>query len=892
MKKIAKIVGIALLSIVALMAIVPIAFKGKIKELVITEGNKLLNAEFGFDRLSISLFRDFPQASVGLKGFYLKGIEEFAEDTLIYVGNAEVAVNVMSVFGNAGFDITKVLLEDTDVKAIVLEDGRPNWDVMKVTSDVEEDEDTTASSLSLQLKRLSVENLNIVYDDRQSDMYAQIEQFTASCSGDMTASRTALDLDAAIQALTFKTGGIALLNQAHIGAHLNIDADFENERYTLNDNWLSLNAIKASIDGWAAVPANAPISMDITMNSSEISFKEILSLVPAIYAKDFEELQADGTVSLHAFAKGQLIGDSIMPQFEAALMVKDGAFRYPALPAGIDDIQVSAKVNNPGGDLDLTQVDIERFSLNMLGNPFAVSAKVSTPISDPAFALTAKGTLNLDDIAKVYPLEDMTLNGTIKADMHLGGRLSYLEKEQYERFTANGSLNLYQMKLQMEGIPHVAIERSTFAFTPRYLNLSDTQVLIGDNDIAANCRFENYMGFALKGETLKGALNIRSSHMNLNDFMTSSEEEANTEQVQEDVPAEDTDNTSSGVLIVPKNIDFDMNVNMKEILFSGMTINNMEGKLTVNGGKAHMSNLSMNTLGGKVVMNGAYSTANSDTHPELDAAFAMTDISFGQAFKELVMIQQMAPIFEKLNGNFSGKISIDTQLDETMSPMLQSLTASGNLSTRNLNLSGVEVINKIADATNHAELKQLSAKDLNVSFTIKEGRIATQPFELKMGNMGLTLSGTTGLDQTIDYTGKLKLPTSTSGINTIDLKIGGDFKAPTISIDTKSMAKQAANAATEKAMEAAAEKLGIDLNNAEKQKAELVQAAREAANKLVEEAEKQKSALVNKAGNNAVKKLAAEKAGDALIAEAKKTGEQLIAEAEKKGNSLIQTAQQ
>jgi vacuolar-type H+-ATPase subunit H len=335
-----------------------------------------------------------------------------------------------------------------------------------------------------------------------------------------------------------------------------------------------------------------------------------------------------------------------------------------------------------------------------------------------------------------------------------------------------------------------------------------------------------------------------------------------------------------------------MNVNMKEILFSGMTINNMEGKLTVNGGKAHMSNLSMNTLGGKVVMNGAYSTANSEIHPGLDAAFAMTDISFAQAFKELVMIQQMAPIFEKLNGNFSGKISIDTQLDETMSPMLQTLTASGNLSTRDLNLTGVEVIDKIADATHHTELKQLSAKDLNINFTIKNGRIATQPFELKMGNMGLTLSGTTGLDQSIDYTGKLRLPSSTSGINTIDFKIGGQFKSPSISIDTKSIAKQAANTATEKAMEAAAEKLGIDLKNAEKQKEELVQAAQDAANKLVEEAEKQKANLVNKAGNNAIKKLAAEKAGDALITEAKKKGEQLVAEAERKGNSLIQKAQQ
>ena len=113
MKKAAKIIGIVLISIVAAMAIVPVAFKGKIKEIVISEANKLINAEFGFDNLSISLFREFPQASVGIEGFWLRGKEVFANDTLAYIGKAEAAVNLKSIFGNIGFDISKVLVKDT-----------------------------------------------------------------------------------------------------------------------------------------------------------------------------------------------------------------------------------------------------------------------------------------------------------------------------------------------------------------------------------------------------------------------------------------------------------------------------------------------------------------------------------------------------------------------------------------------------------------------------------------------------------------------------------------------------------------------------------------------------------------------------------------------------------
>ena len=889
--------------LVAAMAIVPIAFKGKIKEVVVNEANKYINAEFGFDDLSISLFKEFPQASVGIEGFWLRGKEEFANDTLAYIGDAEVAVNLKSIFGNSGFDITKILLSDTYLKAIVLEDGRANWDIIPTTDEeeeegIEEPEDTTSNAFRILLKKVAVENLNIIYDDRQGGMYAQINKFGATCSGDMASDRALLELKAAIRALTFKMDGITLLNKAHIGADLNIDADFANSKYTLKKNTLSLNAIRATVDGWAALPTDAPMSMDLRLNTSNIRFKDILSLIPAIYAKDFEDLKAEGTVSLHAYAKGELT-DTSLPQFEASLKVSDGNFRYPALPAGVDDIEILAMVSNPGGDIDLTQVNIERFSLNMLGNPFAVTAQVKTPISDPDFAMTAKGTLNLSKVKDVYPLEDITLGGIFNADLNLGGRLSYLEKEQYERFNANGTLRLKDMEVQIEGIPEVSIEQSTFTFSPRYLNLSETRVLVGENDITADCRFENYLAFVLREETLKGQLNLKSNHMNLNDFMTSSEEESTPEESPATASPEAESDDEMGVLIVPKNIDFNMNVDMAEVLLDNIALRNLNGKLIVKDGTADMKNLSMNTMGGAVVMNGSYSTAKDENNPELKASFALNGLSFAQTYKELDMVRQMAPIFENLNGNFSGKIAVDADLDNTMSPNLQTLTANGSFNTRDLNLSGVAIIDQIADVTGHKELKNLSAKDLNVEFTIQDGRIRTKPFDIKMGNMNLNLSGTTGLDQTIDYTGRLKLPESHSSvINTIDLKIGGKFSAPKITIDAQSIARQATEAvvetvveaATEKAVEAVSKQLGVDISNAEKQKEELVKAAEQAAQKLLAEAEKQKANLVSKAGSSTIKKLAAEKAGDALINEAKAQGAKLIAEAEKKGDELIEKA--
>ena len=792
MKKALKIAGITVGVILILLLVLPFAFQGKIEKIVKQEGNKMLNAQFDFSALNISLLRNFPSASVTLEDFYLKGTGAFENDTLIQAGELTAAVNLFSLFGDSGYDISKIIIEDTKVKAIVLEDGKPNWDVMKASAEEDTVQETSAESspFRIKLKRLSVKDLSVSYDDRQAGMYAAIENLKATCSGDFGSERTLVDLELKTPALTYRTGGVPFLNRAALEADMNVDADLVNNKFTLQDNSISLNAIKLNIDGWAAMQKDG-VGMDIKLNTNEVGFKELLSLIPAIYAKDFQDLKTDGKASLTAFAKGTLTQEQ-MPQFEVALNVENAMFRYPSLPAGVDGINISATVKNPGGNIDATEVTINPFDFTLAGNPFSLKAIVKTPTSDPDLQATAKGTLDLGKIKDVYPLEDMSFNGTIQADMNLAGKLSYIEKEQYDKMKAEGSIRLNGMKLNMKDLPTVDIQRSTFSFSPRYLQLSETTVNIGNNDVTLDSRFENYLGYALKGSTLKGNLNISSNHLNLNDFMST-----DTTAVQAQATADTTATTSStGSIRIPENLDFNMQANLKEVLFDKMKLENVNGTLLVKNGTIDMQNLSFNTMGGSITANGAYSAPKA-SQPHLNAGFDMKNIGFAQAYQELGLVQQLAPIFKGLKGNFSGNLQIDTPLDENMSPVMQKVQGSGNLSTKDLSLSGVKFIDQVADIVKKPSMKEIEVKDLNLGFEIKDGRVNTQPFDLKLGDYTMNLSGSTGLDQTIDYTGKITLPSGGIGsaLGTVDMTIGGTFTSPKVGIDMASLAKNAAEQA-------------------------------------------------------------------------------------------------
>ena len=795
MKKFVKFFGATLLIVLVLLMLLPIAFKGKIEGIVKSEGNKMLNAQFDFRSLDISLIRNFPHASISLNDFWLKGIGAFENDTLVYAGELTAAVNVMSLFGDGGFEVSKVIVDNTRLHAIVLEDGSVNWDVMKPSDEPEaeevEEESTSdsESSFSVSLKKLAIDDLTVIYDDRQGGMYAAISKLDASCSGDMTSDYTTLKLKAQTPEVTFRMGGVPFLNKAKVGAKMDVAADLENMKFTLEENEFSLNAIKAAIDGWVAMTETG-MDMDLKLNTNEIGFKEILSLVPAIYTKDFAGLKTDGSATLNAWVKGKMEGE-ILPAFDVNLSVKDAMFRYPSLPAGVDGINIIAHVQNPGGTADATTVKVNPFNFVLAGNPFGIVANVKTPMSDLNFDATAKGKLDLGKIKDVYPLEDMNLNGLVNANLSVAGRMSYIEKGEYDKVKASGSINLSDMSLEMSDLPDVNIKQSTFSFEPQYLQLSQTKINIGENDITLDSRFENYLGFVFKGTTLKGTLNVASQKMNLNDFMSDDaqpepEEEENTEEAM-------------GVINVPDNIDFKMQADFKQVLFGAMSLNDVKGLLVVKNSKVDMQNLSLNTMGGSVVVNGSYATPAAKA-PHLNASFALNKINFAQAYKELDMVQQFAPIFSNLKGDFSGSVKVDTDLDNQMSPVVQTLNGSGSLSTKDLSLSDVTFINMVADIVKKPALKNSKVKDLNVDFSINNGRVTTKPFNIKIDDYVMNLSGSTGLDQTIDYKGKITLPTSAGAVaklGTVDMNIGGTFTSPKVSIDMESLAKQAATQAAQ-----------------------------------------------------------------------------------------------
>ena len=335
---------------------------------------------------------------------------------------------------------------------------------------------------------------------------------------------------------------------------------------------------------------------------------------------------------------------------------------------------------------------------------------------------------------------------------------------------------------------------------------------VGKSDLAANGQLTGYIGYLLRGDKLSGRLYVKSDLLDLNEIMDAmpADEETAGGEAAAQAPAESP--APAQALEVPRNLDLSLNTELQKVLFQKMTIGGITGEMRMADGTLSLSRLRMQLFGGTATASGSYSTASDPQRPALKLSLGLSGASFSKTFDELEMVQKLVPVFAKTGGDYSLSLDMSATLDAQMSPDLQSVNATGEIKSANIRIQNIEAFDALAKALNNDNLRKIEAKDVAIRFAIRDGRIATEPFDLKMGDIRINMSGSTGLDQTIDYSGKIKLPASTgiSKLMTLDLKIGGSFTSPKVSVDTKSMANQALESVADEAISKLGEKLGLD----------------------------------------------------------------------------------
>ncbi|MCZ8216264.1 MAG: AsmA-like C-terminal region-containing protein, partial [Cyclobacteriaceae bacterium] len=360
----------------------------------------------------------------------------------------------------------------------------------------------------------------------------------------------------------------------------------------------------------------------------------------------------------------------------------------------------------------------------------------------------AKGGIDLEKITKIFPLEGMKLAGKVQADLRTQGKMSDLEAEKYDKLPTSGTASLKDFSYVASDLPYVVtISQAGMVFDPKKIELTNTVGTIGKSDFTVSGAIGNYLGYMFgENETIKGNVNFSSNLLDLNEFMTETEETTTTE-----------DTASFGVIPIPENIDFLLRSNIKTVKMMDYTMTQAKGDVVLKNGIANLQGILFNMLGGSFGVDGSYN-AKDINHPQYDLTLKIDKLSIQESANSFSVVKTYAPIAGLVNGDFSTDFKISGELTQEMMPNMATVNGAGLIKIAQAALKGSKLVSGVTSLTKLDNTDEVTMKDVLMSATIKDGKLSVKPFDVNFGSYKTTIAGSTGLDGTIDYTLKMNVP--------------------------------------------------------------------------------------------------------------------------------------
>ena len=790
LKKILKIVGIVLLLLVISAFAIPYFFKDQIKAKILSSINEKVDAKVAFADADLSLFRNFPNASVSIEKLSIINKAPFEGDTLVAFEELNLKMSIKELFNdeNEPMNIDGITSKNGLINIIFNKDGVGNYDIALKNKSKADDE--KSEPLSLKIKEYSVENFKFKYYDEKSKIKMVLDSINHEGTGDFASSK--LDLDTKTTAkVSLDMDKVNYMKNVAVSLDAILGIDLDNQKYTFKENKAKINELPLEFDGSIQL-VDAGQEYDLTFKTPTSSFKNFLGLLPAQYSGSLKDVKTSGDFTVAGFAKG-LYSDTTVPKFNVKIASNNASFQYPNLPKSVQKIIIDTKIINETGIMNDTYLNLDKLSFQIDQDVFNAKANIKNIATNAMVNADLKGTINLANLTKAYPIKlDKPLTGILNADVTTAFDMQSVEKSDYARINNAGTMNLSGFNYTDENGKTMKISNASIEFNPSRVNLKQFNATTGNTDLAVTGVLENFYGFIFKNQELKGNFNLNSNQLAVSDFVTTAAEEKNNTKVKE-------------AMKIPAFLNCSLTAKANTVLYDNLVLKNVSGKIIIKDQKATLENGKTDIFGGLITFNGAVSTKEKVSKFNMDLGLNGVDIA--QTFTQLEMMKKIAPIAGVINGKLNSKIKLSGNLkDKEMTPDLASLTGDllGQLLSTTVNSSNSTLLTALDSKLGFMDLKNFNLNDLRAALIFKDGKVTVKPIDLKYQDIKVTVGGSHGFNQNMDYNVKLDVPAKYLGteVNNLIAKLSpndakkfeylpinailaGNFKNPKVTTDVK-----------------------------------------------------------------------------------------------------------
>ena len=791
LKKVVKWFSITLAVIIILLAVTPYLFKDKIQSMIAKTINENVNATVTFDNVGLSLFRNFPKASLTIDELTIINHAPFKGDTLFYSEKINLKMRIGEIFKGESetLDINSISAINSNLNIRMNQNGLGNFDIAKKTENIAAGE-TESAPFSLSIQEYNVQSLQLSFIDEASKMKLNLKDFNHSGKGDFTSE--VLDLDTKTKSfVSVDMDGTNYMKNVALSLDAILGINLKNNTYSFKDNKAFINQLPLEFNGFVQLIENGQL-FDLKFNTPTSSFKNMLALVPEQYSGNLSKVKTSGDFNLNGTVNGTLDKKTI-PKFDINIASTNAMFKYDALPKAVKNIHINTKILNSTGNANDTKININKLAFTIDKDVFETNGKIYNISKNPTVQFSAKGTVNLENISKVYPIDlDKNISGILNANISTSFDMESVEKGNYQQIKNNGNLNLKGFTYSGDELANAfIIDKTSVTFNPNHIKLTAFEAKTGNSDLHVTGNLDNFYGFLFKKQELKGKFVMNSELLKVSDFMTST------------IDSSETTNPSSTTSVkIPTFLNCSFTASAKKVIYDNLTLSNVSGALFIKDEAVQLKDLKMGLFGGNIGMNGLVST--KEKTPVFNMDLGLKGLNISDSFTQIEMLSSIAPIANTIEGKLNSTIKLSGNLTQNMTPDINSISGDllGQLIGSKVNTKNSKLLSSLTSEMKFLDVTKLNLNDVKAFLSFKDGKVNVKPFNLKYQDINVQVSGAHGFDQQMKYNLKFDVPTKYLGsevssyisklspkdakkIKTVPViaSLTGNFKSPKIETD-------------------------------------------------------------------------------------------------------------
>lgn len=277
------------------------------------------------------------------------------------------------------------------------------------------------------------------------------------------------------------------------------------------------------------------------------------------------------------------------------------------------------------------------------------------------------------------------------------------------------------------------------------ITLKNASVRIGRSNMTATGDMMGVYRAMTKGEKLTAHLSLTSDLIDCNQLINSlSFPEDTTEVLTDSVPSE------MKLFVIPRNIDFELQTDLKKVIFEKMLFENVHGAIDIKNQAIHLEDLSMRALDADMKAVMVYK-AGSPRGGYAGFDFKIRNINIAKLVDFVPALDTIVPMLRSFKGRVMFDVAADARLDSAMNIRIPTLRSAIHIKGDSLVLMDGETFAEISKMLMFKNKKENVFDSISVNVTVHDGNVTVYPFLVEIDRYKAAVGGEQGLDMNFNY---------------------------------------------------------------------------------------------------------------------------------------------